>query len=239
MPFYDFWREKRVTPLGRRWGRLSAEFTLERVERAAGTLRSVVEIGPGRGALARACQARGVSYTAVDVNAGLLRSMKQTDGVCAFVPPLPLRDALADAVIANHVLEHAAGLPQATAMVAEMRRIARPGGVVAITSPDLVWVGPDFWDCDYSHNFPTSARRLQQLFLDQGLTIRSLGYVHNHLTGLAGTLAGWGTRALPYRLADATPHSRGYIEPLYKLRMTFARSVVIVGQRPPETARGR
>jgi hypothetical protein len=121
-------------------------------------------------------------------------------------------------------------------MVGEMCRIVRPGGCVAITSPDLMWVGNYFWDCDYSHNFPTSARRLYQLFLDQGLEIAYLGYVHNHLTGMTGHLAGSLAKIVPYRLSLAQPNSPLYSDQIYKARLTFARAVLIIGRRPLEAA---
>ncbi len=231
MPFYDFWREKRVTALGRRWSRQAAEYTLTIIARHVDPLNRLVEIGPGRGMIADACRARGMFHIGVDANSGLLTELEPGSAVCAFAPPLPLQSAICDAAVANHVLEHAAGLPQAQALVAEMRRIVRPGGVVSITSPDVLWEGIEFWDCDYSHNFVTTARRLQQLFRDQGLDVAYLGYVHNHLEGAAGALAGYLARLAPYHAPGALPASPLYVDQVYKLRMTFARSVQIVGRR--------
>lgn len=232
MPYYDFWRDKQVTGLGRQLGRFAAAHAYKRLEQANPALRNVVEIGPGRGAFADVCHAHQVAYTAVDVNAGLLQSLPASDGVCSFVPPLPLRDSVADAVLASHVIEHAAGLPQAQAMLGEMCRVARPGGCVAIISPDLMWVRNYFWDCDYSHNFPVSSRRAHQMFLDAGLQIVRLEYVHNHLTGWRGALLGRSLGLLPYHLPGAQPNSALYLDRIYKLRMTFSRSVLIIGRRP-------
>jgi ubiquinone/menaquinone biosynthesis C-methylase UbiE len=236
MPYYDFWRTKRVTRVGQRLGELAAAYTLKHVRRAVKPLQHLVEVGPGRGALADLCRRECVPYTAVDANAGLLDALNSTPGVCAFVPPLPMRDAICDAVVASHVLEHAPGLPQAEAMLSEMRRIVRPGGCVAITSPDLLWVREHFWDCDYSHNFPTSARRLYQLFLDQGFEIAHLGYVHNHLTGPIGHLVGRAAELAPYRVFAAQPNTPLYSDQIYKIRLTFARAVLVVGRRPSEAA---
>jgi SAM-dependent methyltransferase len=234
MPYYDFWRDKNVTGIGKRWAAQAAVYTIQQLERHVRPLGRVVEIGPGRGPFTRACQERGLQYTAVDANAGLLQALTESDGVCSFVPPLPLRNGVADAVVANHVLEHSSGLPQAEAFLGEMRRIARPGGCVALTTPDLLWYGQYFWDCDYSHNFPTSARRLHQLFLDQRLEVAYIGYIHNHLTGLPGYLAGRAARLVPYRLPGAMPGAPGYSDQIYKARLTFARCVLVIGRRPAE-----
>lgn len=236
MPFYDFWKQKRVTPIGRHWSLQAARYTLRRLEAVSTSLRRIVEVGPGRGPFTAVCRAAGIGYTAVDANPGLLTALDPTPGVCAFVPPLPMHDAVCDAVVASHVLEHAPGLPQAEAMLGEMRRIVRPGGCVAITSPDLLWYRNYFWDCDYSHNFPTSARRLYQLFLDQGFEIAYLGYVHNHLTGVVGHLVGRAAEMAPYRLLSAQPNSPLYSDQIYKARLTFARAVLIIGRRPQEAA---
>jgi SAM-dependent methyltransferase len=231
MPFYDFWRNKQVTPYGKYLGHKAAEHVFGRLRSALPELRHLVEIGPGRGAFAAVCRSQGLEYTAVDVNAGLLQSM-DGDRVCSFVPPLPLQDAVADAVVASHVIEHAAGLPQAQAMLAEMSRIVRPGGCVVIVSPDLLWMRNYFWDCDYSHSFPVSSRRAHQMFLDAGLEVAHLEYVHNHLTGWRGAVAGRGVELIPYRLPGAQPTSSLYVDRIYKLRMTFGRSVLIIGRRP-------
>ncbi|MEN9935472.1 MAG: hypothetical protein RLZZ387_2051 [Chloroflexota bacterium] len=232
MPFYDFWRDKSVTPIGRRWARQAAEFTLDRAAEHTVPLRTVVEIGPGRGVLTEAAQRRGLCYTALDANHGLLRELGAERTVHAVAPHLPFRDGVADAVVASHVLEHMPGIAEATGLVAEMARIVRPGGTLVVTTPDLLWYGGYFWDCDYSHNFPTSARRLQQLFLDQGLEVARLEYVYNHLTGVAGALAGHAARLVPYGPPDVSPSSPLYLEPVYKARLSFARCVLIIGRRP-------
>lgn len=231
MPFFDFWRNKSVTALGRRWTRQAVLFTMRRVQAHVDPLCHVVEIGPGRGTFMRACLARGLQYTAIDANLGFLQGLERGRTVHAFAPPLPLSDAVADAVVATHVIEHAPGVQQASAMLAEMIRIVRPGGIVVITAPDLLWYKEYFWDCDYSHNFPTSARRLQQMFLDQGLEIVRLEYVFNHLTGTLGALAGYAARAVPYGPPGTLPGSPLYIDQIYKSRLSFARGVFIIGRR--------
>lgn len=232
MPFYDFWRRKQVTGFGQQLNRWVAEHAFAQIRAATPDLQRIVEIGPGRGDFADICMEHGLSYIAVDANIGLLRDMKTHDRLSAFVPPLPLHDMVADAVIASHVIEHAAGLPQATAMLNEMCRIVRPGGTVTIISPDLLWVRNYFWDCDYSHNFPISSRRLYQMFLDAGLDVVLMKYTYNHLTGWQGAIIGHLVRRLPYALFSAQPNSMLYSDRLYKLRLTFSRSVFIVGCRP-------
>lgn len=233
MAFYDFFLgNKPITLLGERWMKQAADYTLQRLLQVLAPLERVVEIGPGLGALTLACRERGLAYAAIDANIGLLHQLKPANGVCSFVPPIPVRDAACDAVVARHLFEHSAGLLQAQALLSEMFRIVRPGGCVVIISPDLLWVGKYFWDCDYSHNFPTSSRRLHQMFLDHGLEVVHLGYVHNHLNGWRGYLIGQIVRLIPYRILSAQSTSTLYIDRIYKSRLTFARSVMIIGRRP-------
>ncbi|HSH82750.1 MAG TPA: class I SAM-dependent methyltransferase [Herpetosiphonaceae bacterium] len=220
-----------MTGIGQRLMTLAAAHTLDRVERTVQPLSRVVEVGPGWGAFARLCQARGYHYTAIDVNVGLLQGLGAVSAAAAFVPPLPLRDTTCDLVVAQHVLEHVPTFVEAQAMLADMRRILRPDGCVAIVSPDLLWVKNYYWDADYSHNFPTSARRLQQLFLDQDLEVVRIEYVYNHLSGWKGHLAGRAARLVPYRLFNAPPTSRFYLDQVYRNRLTFSRSVLIIGRR--------
>jgi ubiquinone/menaquinone biosynthesis C-methylase UbiE len=235
MPFYDFfWRNKQVTGLGNAWMKQASRFTLDRVSEVVAPLQSVVEIGPGWGGFALVCRERGLKYTAIDANAGLLNRLGSADGVCSFVPPIPIRDTVCDAIVANHVFEHVGGFAQARAFLSEMYRTVRPGGCVALTSPDILWYKNFFWDCDYSHSFPTSARRLHHMFLDQGLEVVHLEYVHNHLTGLKGLVVGQCARMVPYRLLNAQPNSPFYVDQIYKGRLTFSRAVLIIGRRPLE-----
>lgn len=232
MPFYDHYtQDKGVTAMGQRWMEQAAAYTVERVSQLIDPGRRIVEIGPGWGAFGQVCRARRLNYVAIDVNLAILRQLAGGDRIRAFAPPLPLPDDSQDIVIANHVLEHAAGLPQAQALLLEMMRIVRPGGGVVITSPDLLWQDDQFWDCDYSHNFATSARRLRQMFVDLGLQVVWLEYLHNHLTGWKGHLVGSLTRLIPYRLLSFTRTAAPYWDRFYRLRLTFGRSVLIIGAK--------
>lgn len=235
MPFYDFFSQNtRVTSLGSHLMAQAAELLLSRVSESVHPLQRLMEIGPGWGALAASAHKRNIVYTAVDVNISLLARLDSDRRVCTSIPPLPFRDCVYDAVVASHVLEHMSGFQQATTMVSEMCRVVRPGGCIGIVSPDFLWVGPYFWDVDYSHSFPTSARRLHELFLDQGLEVSCLQYTFNHLTGWRGYYLGRMLRLISYRLFDALPNSRFYFDRIYRTRLTFSRSVLIIGRRVVE-----
>lgn len=62
---------------------------------------------------------------------------------------LPLPDGCADAVYAGHVLEHI-GLADVPAVLAEIRRVLKPGAPVCVVGPDVDRIdrraAPDLWD---------------------------------------------------------------------------------------------
>ena len=83
--------------------------------------------------------------------------------------PLPYEDASFDAVVLKDVLEHVA---DPVALVCEVRRVVRPGGLVFASSPDAQrWV----WN-DYTHRRPFSRTAFRDLFADQGFTVDHAGY---------------------------------------------------------------
>jgi len=230
MPFYDFFSDQGCTVLGQRWMRQAALHILTVVEGLVEPLNSLVEVGPGWGLLAQECNDRGLHYTALDANSRLLRRLEIGRAVCSRVPPIPFRNGICDVVVASHVLEHANGLTNAQELISEMTRIVRRAGCVVIVSPDLLWAGKYFWDCDYSHNFPISSRRLFQMCIDQGLEVVKLEYLYNHLTGWRGNILGRLVNLIPYRYFAAQPNSFGYSEKIYRLRMTFSRSVLVIAR---------
>ncbi|MEA2393153.1 MAG: hypothetical protein QOJ82_1044 [Solirubrobacteraceae bacterium] len=83
--------------------------------------------------------------------------------------PLPFPDASFDGVVLKDLLEHVA---DPVAVVREVRRVLRPGGVVFASSPDAQrWV----WD-DYTHRRPFTRKAFRLLFRDAGFQVEQLGY---------------------------------------------------------------
>ncbi|MER5641510.1 class I SAM-dependent methyltransferase [Kitasatospora sp. NPDC002227] len=92
----------------------------------------VLDVGTGPGSVAVAALERGAVVSAVDAEPGMvaLASALGVDARVAVLPELPFEDGAYDAVVANFVVNHV-GHP-AVAM-AELRRVARPGGRLAAT----------------------------------------------------------------------------------------------------------
>ncbi|MEO6881223.1 MAG: class I SAM-dependent methyltransferase [Mycobacteriaceae bacterium] len=99
----------------------------------------VVDVGTGTGFVAAGLAGRAASVVGVDnspamlgVAADNLAALGATNVTLADgeVDQLPLPDDSVDVAVANMVLHHA---PEPAAMLAEMARVVRPGGTIAIT----------------------------------------------------------------------------------------------------------
>ena len=99
---------------------------------AAGT--RLLDVGTGPGVVARAAVARGAQVTAVDAEPSMAeaaaRNVPGLDVRVARLPDLPLPDGAFSAVTGNFVI-NAVGDPTAT--LAELRRVLRSGGRLALT----------------------------------------------------------------------------------------------------------
>ncbi|MFF7984564.1 class I SAM-dependent methyltransferase [Streptomyces sp. NPDC007901] len=96
-----------------------------------GTL--LLDVGTGTGTAALAALARGARVTAVDADAGMVAAARErgVDARIAVLPELPFPAGTFDAVVGNFVLNHV-GRPRAA--LAELRRVLRPGGRLAVTT---------------------------------------------------------------------------------------------------------
>ncbi len=106
---------------------------------ALGPDAHVVDVGTGTGFIAGGLAARAARVTGTDSSPAMLdQARTNLDGLGvdnvdlleAGVEGVPLPDDAADAAVANMVLHHA---PDPAAMIAEMARVVRPGGTVAVT----------------------------------------------------------------------------------------------------------
>lgn len=104
-----------------------------------GSVSTVLDVGTGTGFVAAGLAPHVAAVIGVDsspamlgVAASNLAALGATNSTLieGAVDALPLTDDSVDAAVANMVLHHA---PAPTAMLTEMARVVRPGGMVAIT----------------------------------------------------------------------------------------------------------
>ncbi len=113
----------------------------------------VLDIGAGQGDFARLVKSR---VTLVDANPSTVEQLREEfdDVLLHRVPdPLPVDSASYDLVHCSHIVEHLAP-NDLYALMQEVDRVLRPGGVFVVSAP-LLWSG--FYD-DLSHVRPYTPR---------------------------------------------------------------------------------
>lgn len=97
--------------------------------------RRILDVGAGDGSVSRLCRARGADVVACDLSpVQLRRAMSRTPGLAVAAGDagrLPFADGSFDAVLSSF---GAVIAPEPEATAAELFRVCRPGGVVALTA---------------------------------------------------------------------------------------------------------
>ncbi|MCU0915293.1 MAG: class I SAM-dependent methyltransferase [Planctomycetes bacterium] len=230
--FFDHLRKaQQPTAVGLRFVRRAAAHVLAFAAVPPGS--RVLEIGPGRGELAELCLARKMEYHAIEPNAGLADALRQKGATvtCARVPPLPALEGTFDLVAMVNVMEHMSGLEQALDISCQIRQVLKPGGKFLIHSPDYLSWRKQFFNCDFSHNYVTTRRRLDQLLVNAGYEDIRSGYMSGPFSGAGAVLLAAFAARLPFGALEALFPSCPVCSRLYKLQLTLSRRVLIVGQR--------
>lgn len=229
--FYDHFQKDRPTGLGM-W---LTTVTSRRIFAFAGIKAgdSVLEIGPGRGVFAELCLQHRAEYTAIEPNEQLARSLeaKGAQVIRAIVPPLPAVDRSFDVVVMIHVMEHINTMRDALELSVQIERLLKPAGRFVICSPDYLNLRGNFFNCDFSHNFVTTRRRLEQLLTSAGLANMRSCHLAGPFKGVLCWLISAFVSRLPFGWLEAMFADSTIIRKLYKLQLNFSRTVLIVGRR--------
>jgi SAM-dependent methyltransferase len=232
--FFDhLGKAERPTGLGMRFIRQASERIFAFADIAPGG--SVLEIGPGRGEFAELCLGRGLQYHAVEPNPGLAESLRGRGAnvVCARVPPLPALDRKFDAVVMINVMEHMNGLEQALDISCQIRQVLKPGGKFVIHCPDYLSWRSNFFNCDFSHNYVTTRRRLDQLLVNAGYADIRSRYMSGPFLGVGAVVIAAIASRMPFGALEALFPRCSVCSRLYKLQLTLSRRVLILGHNRP------
>jgi SAM-dependent methyltransferase len=142
-------------------------------------LGRVLEIGSGRGQLARHLRARSTSYVCCDASPPLLRDAPRP-GVLADIHVLPFHAASFDTIVANNVLEHAY---DPVGCLGEVRRVLRDGGRLQAFIP---LDGLDPRHEVRSHLWKADARSIELAVEASGLRLVELEVVDIYALGVQG-----------------------------------------------------
>ena len=232
MSYYDHFAKQDITFLG---AALSAKKIKKNFDYIVKNLRfkhkdiDILEIGPGRGDLAVLFMDDGfINYDIVEPNNTMRDALKKKGIRSAknyLIPQLNEADSSYDLILAFHVFEHLHNTYEAQVFISEIRRVLKDKGYVIIACPDLTDCGFDFWNVDYTHSNPTSIRRTAQLLFDADIATISWKYSYSCFEGLLGFLI---SRIV--KMLTMFVHGESFNSKLYKLRVTFLRQFMIIGQ---------
>ncbi len=172
---YRFWRDQSsLSPMGE-WVKMWVErkylsILLSLLPRRSEKYK-LLELGPGAGHFANVTTAAGFEYFAVDSSPSIAEELKGqglrvANGVFPDEDPFP--DDQFDVIYLSHVLEHCDGRKEACALIMKCREKLVPGGLLFINCPDVMSHGIYFWITDYTHNFVTTPKRVENLLSDLG-----------------------------------------------------------------------
>ena len=229
MPGYDNYLDMPPTSFGRLLQIRRARLEWRAIRASHTPIERVAEIGPGHGVFAGVVIGDHCRHIGLEANhriAQQLRARGQWVSECR-VPPVPLAAGSIDVVYASHVIEHARGPAEALALVQEAWRVLRPCGLLALAAPDYRAFGKLFWDVDYTHTFPVTDRRMQQLLRDGGFEIVKLAHYVGPFPGLDGAVVGLLARGLPINLPIVPSRWR---RRLFNLRVTLMRNIFVIAR---------
>ena len=192
---------------------------------------TILEIGPGRGEFASLFLAEGYkNYSVVEPDDQLRAKCEGLPVYKAYsdvIPPLPVDSASQDLILMCDVFEHLNDTATAVAVIRDIRRALKPGGMIFILCPDLLHWKEEFFNCDYSHSNPTTVRRTSQLFQNAQIETFSYSYHYAFLSSWVGFVLGNAIKlaTTPLRFLGANNHSR-----IYRLRLCFLRRFMILGR---------
>lgn len=153
-PYTSAYYDARAVWLDRR---VEADLLLRHAKVGRGA--RLLDVGCGDGVLLARAVAGGGAAVGVEVNADALRAAKARAPGASVVATggaasLPFADAVFDAVVSQHVLEH---LDDPVAHLREWRRVARPGAYLALVTPNRDFPDPShFADPDHRHIWTAS-----------------------------------------------------------------------------------
>jgi SAM-dependent methyltransferase len=236
--FYDHFAKDRPTRLGT-WltqGVSKRIFQFAQIHRGS----RVLEIGPGRGVFADLCLREGADYLAIEPNQEMAHRLRErgVSVISAVVPPMPDLAGTFDVVVMSSVIEHMNTMTDALELAKQIRAALNSGGRFVLYAPDYANWRHHFFIGDFSHNYVTSWRRLEELLVSAGFDRVDGCYQTAAFRGILcfviSGLAAW----LPFGWLDVLfPRSR-IVHKLYKIQIGLLRRVLVAGVKTDERAEG-
>lgn len=186
-------------------------------QRLVGSDQVVVDLACGYGEFINNIQAR--KKYAIDLNPDTPQYLSSDIEFCSSradaIDTIP--DDTADVVFTSNFLEHLKSKDECDAVLAEVRRILKPGGRFIIMGPNIRYLAAEYWDF-YDHYLP-----LSHLSLEEGLV--QAGYEIERII----------PRFLPYTTRSAFPKHPALVALYLKLPIVWriiGKQFLVVGRKP-------
>ena len=192
----------------------------------------ILEIGTANGIFANECKRFNINYKGIEANKKQYEKLID-DGFIVInikVPPINLSDKF-NLIYLAHLLEHMESLSKAEMLISDIRNTLTDKGFVVIISPNYLSWKNDFWNCDYTHNYVTSPRRVIQLLTNNGFEIKRLEYFCGPLFGKERYLLKIPNKLYPHKLFNMAFGRFFHDDFFYKAKMTFYENFIIVARK--------
>jgi len=147
------------------------------------------------------------------------------------VPPLPEMDRQFDFAVMINVMEHMNSMQDALKITQQIREVLKPKGKFVICSPDYLNYRHNFFNCDFSHSYVTTRRRLHQLLISGGFNNIRNCYLAGPISGVTGMLISAIVSRMPFGFLNGVFPNSKVFHKLYKMQLTLSRKVLILGEK--------
>lgn len=115
---------------------------------------------------------RGIPYYAVDRNQYILSNLKIDSDYTqiAELPNIHMKKKF-DIIFVGYVIEHLPSGIDLYNALENLKSLLKVDGILVLQFPDVMKMGKEFWNIDYTHTFPTTKRNVNQAILDSNMYV--------------------------------------------------------------------
>lgn len=192
----------------------------------------VLELGVGKGYFARLCAGKSHPYHGVEANEDQCGALADEGFqiTCGTVPPVPVADERFGLIYSAHLIEHLQDSQAVHALLEDCRRLLDGDGVIALLFPDAMAMGRQFWNCDYTHSYPTTERRVAQVLADCGYAVVAAHKLNGHFTGARRLAARAGSHPLVLRVSQAATRKAEKKDLYYRGWMYLQQDILLIAR---------